>query len=94
MTVTTSIQIPSQTYGEVEEYCVNKAISISDYFLALHELSQQYQWKEKKAREARFGESHEQFSSLSDKVENDKQSANVDEKIQEITKFKKNKLKQ
>ena len=92
--ITLSIEIPDKQYGEIEEYCVNKAISISDYFLSLHELSQQYEWRVKKDREQRFGESHSQFGKI-EILQNEEESKNtMDEKIQEITKHRKNKLKQ
>lgn len=98
-TVTIAVKLPSKQYGEIEEYCLNKAISISDYFFALHELSQQHQWALKKERQGRFGENPAQFgrmehSPMEHFADEEDQSKGLDERIQDTVKHKKKKLKQ
>lgn len=62
-----NVSLPSKQYSEVEEYCVNKAVSISDYFLYLHEINMSEGWtmtKEKQKRTDDLKDFHTSFEKM------------------------------
>ena len=64
MGMTINLDIPHDRYAEIEEYCVNKAISIPAYFIMLHELNMLHGFVKAHEKSERFNEFHRKFESL------------------------------
>lgn len=59
-----SIELNHKQYAEIEEYCLNKGLTISEYFSALHELNTQFKWRENIAADERFKEFQDKFEKM------------------------------
>lgn len=71
MGIKITVEIPTERYSEIEEYCINKAVSIAEYFLFLHEQNVLYGVLKNLEKSERMTEFHRKFESL---VQQEKQS--------------------
>jgi hypothetical protein len=64
MGILINLEIPHDRYAEIEEYCLNKAISIPAYFLALHELNTIHGILASYEKSERIQDFHRKFDAL------------------------------
>ena len=84
MAMIVNLEIPHNRYSEIEEYCVNRAIGIPEYFLILHELNMLHGTIKKYETDERMNNFHRKFESM---ARNDNQPiAESDEKVDLLNK--------
>jgi hypothetical protein len=81
MTISINLEIPADRYGEIEEYCINRAIGIPAYFLALHELNVLHEILPSQEKSERMKAFHNSLESLSCR---EKKSVSQEETFQQI----------